>query len=109
MDIEQRLAARCFARGSCQPANRHRVALIAIAYERELPACCRLSKPIVALWQRGKSSPLGNSPLQTQAGQCPFQAMDCSERATVVAHERRRMGDKNEMLSSGHRGHPVTT
>lgn len=109
MDIEHRLTARRLTPRCLQSMNHHGVALVTVAHERESPVPHLLSEPCVARRQGDGVPVFGDLPLQTQAEQSPFHALDDREHAAVTVRERWRVDGDAEPSSSCHRLHPVTT
>jgi hypothetical protein len=99
MDFKLRLVAgayRAFPPGKC-----HDVMVVIVTEERK-PAVCPVRRdPLIAIRQRNEVFFFRSRPPQPQAGNCALHTVNDRERAPVVAHERRRIDDKVEVVLGG--------
>jgi hypothetical protein len=99
MNFKQRLASRAKHGWEFQSGDHHGIVFVIVANERKPPVSPSPSEPPVTLWQRNELMVIRNGPTQAQSRECALHSMDRSRRTTVVAPERRRVGDDGHFFS----------
>jgi hypothetical protein len=99
VDFKQRLASRPKRRWEFQPGDHHGVMLVIVADEWKTSVSPGLSEPPIALWQREELMVVRDGPSQAQSRERTLHSMNHGHRATVVAHECRRVDDEGQFSS----------